>query len=100
MEKYYRVIAYTPYCGEEFTGYCAIKDGDEDRLHGFANVLIAENANEHIHDHVEDLTNEEECEEFYEGCGVRLQEISYDTYMEEAFEDYELEDWNEQNEGV
>lgn len=21
MEKYYRVIAYTPYCGEEFTGY-------------------------------------------------------------------------------
>ena len=41
MEKYYRVIAYTPFCGEEFIGYCGIKEGDEDRLHEFADLLIA-----------------------------------------------------------
>lgn len=94
MEKYYRIIAYTPFCGEESTGYCGIKEGDESRLHEFADLLIAENAEEHIQDHVDDITDEEACEEFYEGCGARFQEIDYNVYMEEAFEDYEREgDW-------
>ena len=39
-------------------------------------------------------TDEEAREEFYEGCGARFQEIDYEVYMEEAFEDYEREgDW-------
>ena len=94
MVRYYRVIAYTPYCGEEFTGHCCFNDEnpiDVERAHGFADVLIAENANEHFHDHVEDATNEEECEEYYEGCGARWQEIDYKTYLEEAFEGDEEE---------
>ena len=97
MTKCYRIIAYTPYCGEEFTGWCCQEDSEEGerRLHEFADLLIAENAGEHIHDHVDDLTDEEACEEFYEGCGARFEEIDYDTYMEEAFEDYEEEDWRE-----
>ena len=94
MEKYYRVIAYTPFCGEEFIGYCGIKEGDEDRLHEFADLLIAENAEEHILDHVDDITDEEAYDEFYEGCSAIFQEIDYSIYMEEAFEDYERkEDW-------
>ena len=38
MEKYYRIIAYTPFCGEEFTGYCGVKEGDESRLHEYGNL--------------------------------------------------------------
>ena len=52
-------------------------------------LIIAENAEEHILDHVDDITDEEACDEFYEGCGAVFQEIDYSTYMEEAFEDYE-----------
>lgn len=97
MTKCYRVIAYTPYCGEEFTGWCCQEDNEEGkrRLHEFADLLIVENAEEHIWDHVGDLTDEKAREEFYEGCGARFEEIDYDTYMEEAFEDYEEEDWRE-----
>ena len=89
MENYYRVIADTPCCGEEFIGHCGLKAGDEDRLHEFADLLITENAEEHILDHIDDITDEEACDEFYEGCGAIFQEIDYSTYMEEAFEDYE-----------
>lgn len=95
MEKYYRIIAYTPFCGEEFIGYCSIKDGDDERLYEFADLIVAENSDEHIYDHIDDITDEEVCEEFYEGCGARFEEIDYDTFMEEAFEDYEREDWGD-----
>ena len=94
MTKYYRIIAYTPYCGEEFTGWCCQEDTEEGerRAREFADVLIAENAEEHIRDHVDDLTDEEAREEFYEGCGAQFQEIDYKTYMEEAFEGEEMEE--------
>jgi hypothetical protein len=32
-------------------------------------------AEEHIHDHVEDLTDEEALEDYYEGCGARWQKL-------------------------
>lgn len=89
MDRYFRIIAYTPYCGEEFTGHCAYSEKDpegEERMKAFADLLIAENAEEHIRDHIADLLDEEAYEEFYEGCGARFQEIDYQTYMEEAFE--------------
>lgn len=97
MTKCYRVIAYTPYCGEEFVGHCCFDDNkplEVERARGFADVLIAENAEEHIRDHINDLTDEEAVEEYYEGCGARWQEIDYKTFKEEAFEDYgEEEAW-------
>ena len=94
MTRCYRIIVYTPYPGEEFTGYCCITEDDEERLHSFAELLVAENADEYIAKHVADITDEEECEQFYKGCGARFQEIDYDTYEEEAFEDYgEEEAW-------
>lgn len=98
MDRYFRIIAYTPYCGEEFTGYCAYSDKDpdgEERMRAFADLLVTENADEHIHDHIEDLLDEEAREEYYEGCGARFEEIDVDTYEKEAFEDYEKEDWRE-----
>lgn len=94
MTKYYRLIVYTPYCGEEFTGHCCFDDAKPEevkRAYDFAELLLIENAEENVYDHVEDLTDDEAREEFYEGCGVIWQEIDYKTYLEEAFEGDEEE---------
>lgn len=97
MTKCFRVIAYTPYNGEEFVGHCCYNSEnllEIERAKGFADILVAENAEEHICDHIEDLTDEEALEKYYKGCGARFQEIDYNVYMEEAFENYEREeDW-------
>ena len=95
MTKCFRVIAYTPYNGEEFVGYCCYNGENPlevERAKGFADILVAENAEEHIRDHIKDLTDEEALEEYYGGCGARWEEIDYNVYKEEAFEDYEGEE--------
>lgn len=85
--KYYRVTAYTPYCGEETTDFIATDD--EQKLQEFAQALCEDNAAEwepawceHYDEGYE--TEEEFQEYYYSGCGTRIEEITEAEYKEET----------------
>jgi len=85
--KYYRVIAYTPYCGEHMTDYIATDD--EQKLQEFKQNLIEDNAAEWEPgwaDYAEEgyESEEEWQEDYYAGCGATVQEISEAEYLEET----------------
>lgn len=85
--KYYRVTAYTPYCGEETTDYIATESNTE--LAKFADTLCADNAAEWEPgwgDYAEEgyETEEEWQEDYYSGCGTRIEEITEAQYKEET----------------
>ena len=85
--KYYRVTAYTPYCGEETTDFIATED--EQKLQEFAQTLCEDNAAEwepawceHYDEGYE--TEEEFQDYYYSGCGTRIEEITEAEYKEET----------------
>lgn len=85
--KYYRVTAYTMYCGEEMTDYIATED--EEELKAFAQNLCEDNAAEWEPgwgDYEEEGfdTEEEWQEEYYGTCGARIEEITEAEYKEET----------------
>lgn len=85
--KYYRITAYTPYVGEEMVDYLATDS--EDKLHEFADELAQDYALEwepcwdeytdHGYNFVEDYQ-----EDYYAGCGARIEEITETEYLEET----------------
>ena len=77
MSKYYRIISYTPYCGEEKYDYIATND--EKELYHFAQECCEENACEWY-----DEEYYEDEEEYFGECGYRIEEIDYKTWSEEV----------------
>ena len=85
--KYYRVTAYTMYCGEETTDYIATDN--EGQLRSFALHLAEENAMEWEPcwvDYEENGYESEEDwqEEYYGSCDARIEEITEEEYKEET----------------
>ena len=84
MEKntpcYYRITAYTPYCGEEIS--TAVSVSSDDELYKLAGEFTDDCANESIYEHTrywqEDgyNTKEEAEKDFYSGCFFEIEEIS------------------------
>ena len=84
--KYYRVTAYTMYCGEETTDYIATNG--EEELREFVNELQEENAIEWepgwSHYEEEGFDSEEDWqEEYFSSAGARVEEISEEEYKKE-----------------
>lgn len=85
--KYYRVTAYTGYCGEETTDFIATDS--EQKLHEFASVLCSDNAAEWEPEWSEyaeyGYESKEDFEDgYYSDCGVRVEEITEEEYKEET----------------
>jgi hypothetical protein len=85
--KYYRVTAYTPYCGEEMIDYIATDN--EKKLMDFADELTYENAIqwEPCWDRYDEegYNSEGEFQEaYYDHCGARIEEITEAEYKEET----------------
>ena len=72
--KYFKIICYTPFCGEEKTYFEAIKDYTE--ILYIADDLCGDNANENYYDHVDEYMEEE----FHEECFYEIEEISEEEY--------------------
>lgn len=100
--KYYRIVAYTPYAGEELYDYGYGETVEDEKLQEKADLLMEECINMWVDQHSdgwyeEGYTSKEEWEEDYlSGCGVRMEEIDYATYTEEMFE--EEEEWEDEDE--
>lgn len=84
--KYFEVTAYTPYCGEELTGWFAAKSEDALYEDGVVDALIADciaewfdsdEAEDYGFDSVEDYE-----EHYYADSGVHIREISKAEYEE------------------
>ena len=89
MTRYYRVTAYTPYCGEELTKYIATEF--EDELMRFAQGVLADCIGENITRHSEfesyGFNNFQDwANEYEEKSDVRIEEITLDEWLKEAFE--------------
>ena len=85
--KYYRVTAYTMYCGEKMTDHIATED--EEELRTFVQNLIEDNAAEwepHWADYAEEgYESQEDWEDdYYGGCGATVDEITEAEYKEET----------------
>ncbi len=89
MKRYYRVTAYTPYCGEELTKYIVTEF--EDELMRFAQGVLADCVSANIVRHSEFESYgfndfQEWAEEYAEKSDVRIEEITLDEWLKEAFE--------------
>ena len=85
--KYYRVTAYTMYCGEVMTDYIATEDPEE--LQEFAQSLCEDNAAEWEPgwaDYAENgyESEEEWQEDYYSSASVTVVEITEEEYKEET----------------
>lgn len=78
IERYWRITAYTPFCGEDQIAY--YNGTSEEKMHKFAQEVTDDNAYE--------WWDPETCgmdeEEYREGCFYNFEEISYETYREEC----------------
>lgn len=85
--KYFRITAYTPYCGEELVAVAKAADEHELRSSGFPDEVVCDCAAEWFNG--EDYEtygyeSEEEYEEmFYQECGCEIEEITKEEYEEE-----------------
>ena len=77
VTRYWRIKAYTPFCGEE--KYAYYSGTSEDKMHKFAQEVTEDNANEWW----DDSCGMEE-DEYLEECGYGFEEISYETFREEC----------------
>lgn len=94
MEKgipcYYRITAYTPYCGEEIS--IAVSASSDDELRKLGDELVEDCAGEFIYEHISDWkedgydTREEAEEDFYSGCCFKVEEITEEAYLLEAID--------------
>lgn len=85
--KYYRVTAYTPYCGEHLEDFIATSS--EDELEAFKQNLIEDCAAEWepcwVDYEEEGYESEDEWQEaYYGGCGATVEEITEAEYKEET----------------
>lgn len=85
--KYYRVTAYTMYCGEEMTDYIATEDLEE--LQEFTQNLCEDNAAEwkpNWADYAENgyESEEEWQEDYYSSASATVVEITEEEYKEET----------------
>lgn len=85
--KYYRVTAYTMYCGEELTDYIATES--EEELIAFKENLIEECAAEWepcwVDYDEEGYDSEEDWQDaYYSDCGATVEEITEAEYKEET----------------
>ncbi len=85
--KYYRVTAYTMYCGEEMTDYIATEDSEE--LREFTQSLCEDNAAEWEPCWVDYAENgyeseEEWQEDYYSSASATVVEITEEEYKEET----------------
>lgn len=85
--KYFRLTAYTPYCGEELTAVTMATSEEEVRLSGLCDRLIEDCAAAWFcGDDYEEYgyESEEEYQEDYFGeCGCHVEEITKEEYKEE-----------------
>ena len=84
--KYYRVTAYTMYCGEETTDYIATDN--EKKLHSFGQDLAEENAMEWepcwVDYKDQGYDSEEDWQDEYFGsANYRVEEITKEEYVKE-----------------
>lgn len=85
--KYFRLTAYTPYCGEELTAVTMAPSEEDVRLEGLCDRLMEDCAAEWFDP--EDYEtygyeDEQEYEEaFYQECGCNIEEITKEEYEEE-----------------
>ena len=102
--KYFRLVAYTPYAGEELYDYGYGETIENEHLREKADLLMEECAAEWRDEHSQfwqedGYDSQEDWEEdYYSGCGVRFQEIDYATYTQEMFEEEEEWEDDEQDE--
>lgn len=85
--KYYRVTAYTPYCGEHLEDFIATSS--EEELEAFKQNIIEDCAAEWepcwVDYEEEGYDSEEEWQEAYYGsCGATVEEITEAEYKEET----------------
>lgn len=85
--KYFRLTAYTPYCGEELTTVAMATSEHELRASGLPDDLICDCAAEWFNGE-EYETYGYECEEdyeeaYYQECGCEIEEITEEEYEEE-----------------
>lgn len=82
--KYFEVTAYTPYCGEELTGYYKAESEAELVSTGKVDDLIADCVSSYMDpSDYEDYgfeSEEEWSEYYYEGAGADIREISVEEY--------------------
>lgn len=85
--KYFRLTAYTPYCGEELTAVTMAPSEDDVRLEGLCDRLMEDCAaewfcgddyEEHGYESVEEYE-----EDYYSECGCHVEEITKEEYEEE-----------------
>lgn len=82
--KYYEVTAYTPYAGEEMVGYISCHKSQTPQA--YATDLMYECGSEWIDQHLDTWqedgyeSREDAQEDYWSGCGVRIQEISAAEY--------------------
>lgn len=72
--KYFKIYAYTCYCGEDITEYCEAKDLDEAEFHG--ETLMFDNAENWWHRHEEEYP----WEMWVEDCGYEVEEITKEEF--------------------
>ena len=89
MKRYYRVTAYTPYCGEELTKYIVTEF--ENELMQFAQGVLADCIGENITRHSEFESYgfadfKDWADEYEEKSDVRIEEITLEEWLKEAFE--------------
>ena len=76
-KRFWRIKAYTPFCGEEAIAYYS--GTSEEYMHRFAQELTEDNAAEWW-----DTSCGMDEEEYLEECGYGFEEISYETFREEC----------------
>lgn len=78
MDKYYRIIAHTPFCGEERDYY--IFTDDEEQLYRFIDEAVYDNAAEWWEWWDNDCGMD--IEEYFEESYATFEEITYEEFKE------------------
>lgn len=81
VTRYWRITAYTPFCGEDKIAYYS--GTDEAKMHKFAEEVTEDNAAEWWDSSIEEDYGMDEAEYLGE-CGYGFEEISYETFREEC----------------
>lgn len=83
--RYYRITAYTPYCGEEIS--IVVSASSDDELYRLAGDLADDCASEFIYRHINSWqedgyeTREEAEEDYYSDCSFEIEEITEEEYL-------------------
>lgn len=80
--RYFKIRAYTAYCGEEITEYYEAHNWDEAEDYG--ETLMFDNAENWFHAHEDEYGPEDTCpwEMWVEDCGYEVEEITKEEFDE------------------